>query len=190
MFRFLSAAAVVVLTAGCAFTPQAVVIKPKIDVVTSEAGKDLELPLTVVDERPRQTIGTRGARGVGADMTIEGSLAEIVREAVAEGLAAQKFRPTRANARALSNLRIEIRSLDYGIAVGFWAGTLKVDVALKAICSREGIRSYEMLYRGEHAESVQVVQSTEANNSYVSSAVSQAINFLLKDEQLSTCLAP
>jgi uncharacterized lipoprotein len=153
-------------------------------------GKNLELPLTVVDERPRQTIGTRGARGVGAEMTIDGSLAEIVRDAVAEGLTAQRFRPTGANARALSNLRIEIRNLDYGVTVGFWAGALKVDVTLKAICSREGIRSYEMLYRGEHSESVQVVQSTEANNSYISSAVSQAVNALLKDDQLTKCLAP
>lgn len=190
MFRFLSAAAFVVLTAGCAFTPQAVVIKPKVDVAASEVGKDIELPLTVVDERPRQTIGTRGARGVGAEMTVDGNLAEIVREAVAEGLAVQKFRPTGAKARALSNLRIEIRNLDYGVTVGFWAGALKVDVTLKAVCSREGVRLYEMLYRGEHAESVQVVQSTEANNSYISAAVSQAVNVLLNDEQLTKCLAP
>lgn len=188
--RFIFAAAIVVLFSGCAFTPQAVVIQPKVDGPSSDVGKNRELPLTVMDERPRQTIGTRGARGVGAEMTIDGNLASIVRNALAEGLAMQKFRVSAASGNAQSELRVEIRNLDYGITVGFWAGALKVDVGLKAICSRGGSRPYEMFYRGEHTESVQVVQSPEANNAYVSSAVSTAVNSLLKDEQLMKCLAP
>lgn len=189
MLRFISAAAIVVLLSGCAFTPQAVVIQPKVEGPSSNIGQNRDLPLTVVDERPRQTIGTRGARGIGADMTIEGNLSNIVRSALAEGLALQKFKAVTAGGSSASELRVEIRNLEYGVIVGFWAGTLKVDVGLKAICSRAGSRPYEMLHRGEHTESVQVVQSPEANNAYVSSAVSQAVNSLLKDEQLMKCLA-
>lgn len=190
VLRFISAAAIVILFSGCAFTPQAVVIQPKVEGPASNIGKNQDLPLTVVDERPRQTIGTRGARGVGAEMTIDGNISNIVRNALAEGLAQQKFKVTAPGVNAASELRVEIRNLDYGVTVGFWAGSLRVDVGLKAICSRGNARPYEMLHRGEHNESVQVVQPPEANNAYVSAAVSQAVNSLLKDEQLMKCLAP
>lgn len=189
VLRFILASAIVLLFSGCAFTPHAVVIQPKIEGPSSDIGKNRELPLVVVDERTRQTIGTRGARGIGADMTIDGNLTTTVRNALAEGLAMQKFKVTSTAGNSASELRVEIRNLDYGVIVGFWAGTLRVDVGLKAICTRGSSRPYEMLHRGEHVESVQVVQSTEANNMYVSSAVSQAVNSLLKDEQLVKCLA-
>ncbi|MFM9969745.1 MAG: hypothetical protein ACKVQK_15245, partial [Burkholderiales bacterium] len=56
---------------GCAFSPQAVIISPNVNVQTSRIGTDRAIALAVVDERPRQTLGTRGVRGVGAELTIQ-----------------------------------------------------------------------------------------------------------------------
>ena len=174
---------------GCAFAPQAVVISPKVDVPVSRVGADRALGLTIVDERPRQTLGTRGVRGVGAELTVQGDLRTIVETALLEGLAKQSFKAKAGQGADGRDLRVEIRHLDYMLIQGFRAGTLRVDIGLKANCVRGDQRRYEQLHRGEFVESVQVVQGPEANDAYISQAVSGAVNSLLKDEKLIACLS-
>lgn len=60
---------------------------------------------------------------------------------------------------------------------------------MKAVCIIGNRRPYENLYRGEFQESIQVIQSDEANDRYINLAVSSAINSLLQDDQLLRCLA-
>lgn len=176
------------LASGCAFNEQAVRVTPQVDVAPGTVGEGVAVRVNVVDERPRTTLGTRGARGVGADLTVEGDLVSILRGAIETGLQRLSFETTQDPAQE-RELRVELRALDYNVLVGFWAGTLKVDTAMKAICRLGGLRPYEEVHRGEFTESVQVVQGAEANNGYVSSSVSQAVNSLLGDQQLMACLA-
>lgn len=176
------------LLTGCTFTHQAVKVEPVVDVSDSNVGQGRAVRVHVVDERPKSTLGTRGARGVGADMTIEGDITEIFRSAIERGLLTQGFRPSRDPGEE-RELRVELRSLDYNVIVGFWAGTLKVDCALKGICRHGAVAPFERLHRGEFTESVQVVQGAEANNRYVSDAASKAVNSLLGDRDLLRCLA-
>jgi uncharacterized lipoprotein len=180
---------VAAILGGCAFTPQAVTIAPTVSVSASQVGKDRDVAVNVLDERPKNTLGTVGASGIGADISIKGDLAASVQNALREGLTKLNFRPSANRGSAASELRVEIRNLDYTIIVGFWAGTLRVDVGLKAICVRGVNRPYEKLHRGEFVESVQVVQQSEANNRYVNAAVSSAVNALLADKELMDCLA-
>lgn len=189
MYRVAIAAAVAALASGCAFTPQAVSIAPTINVSSSEVGGNRPVGLTVVDERPKKTLGTVGASGVGADISVDGDLVAAVERAVSDGLSRKSFKPMRKATDDKAELRVEIRNLDYTIIRGFWAGTLRVDAGLKGICIRDGKRPYEKLHHGEFVESVQVVQSQSANASYINSAVSDAANKLLNDEELSACLA-
>lgn len=181
----LAAAAV---SSGCTFQHQAVRIEPQVDVLQSDLGKGRKVLVRVVDERPKTTLGTRGARGVGADMTIEGDVTQIFRMAIEDGLSKQGFSATQ-DASEQRQLRVELRNLDYDVIVGFWAGTLKVDTTLKGVCQQGAARQYEAMHRGEFVESVQVVQGAEANNSYVSDSASNAINALLRDRELMSCLA-
>lgn len=179
----------VLLSSGCAFTPQAVVLKPELMSVSAPIGQGQPVLLTVVDERPRSTLGTRGAQGVGAELTIAGDLTEVVRKTVSDGLQQQGFRPTMERPTDGRELRVEIRNLDYRVVVGFWAGTLSTECGLKAICIHGSARPFEQLYRGEFQESIQVVQTAEANEKYLNAAVSKAINSLLQDSKLTHCLA-
>jgi uncharacterized lipoprotein len=182
-------AGLVAFTASCAFTPQAVALKPEIQTTLDSVGQGRTVLLTVVDERPRTTLGTRSVKGMGAELTVQGDLTNIVRTAVTEGLQRQGFVVTSDKAADGRELRVEIRNLDYGITSGFFAGSLRTECGLKAICIIGAKRPYEKLYRGEHQESVQVVQSAEANERYLNDALSQAINALLQDPRLSEALA-
>ncbi len=177
------------LITGCAFTPQAIKIQPKIQVTESSLGRDRPLQINVVDERPRSTLGTRGVRGVGAELTIEGDLVAIVWGSISDGMKRKGFAPQAERTTDTREVRVEIRNLDYTVTQGFWSGTLRTDCSLKAICIRGSNRPYEQLYRGEVQDDVMAVQTDEENIRYVNDAVSRALNALLQDEQLSACLA-
>lgn len=189
MKQLLYASLFVGLTSGCAFAPQAVLLSTKVEVAPSQVGGGRELPVNVVDERPKKTLGTVAPGNIGADISLEGNLVATVQEAIGEGLSRMNFKQAAARAGAKHELRIEIRNLDYTVIRGFWAGTLRVDAGLKAICVRDGLRPYEKLHTGEFVESVQVVQPKEANARYISAALSSAVNALLADKELVACLS-
>jgi len=189
MNRALLALLVLLSLSGCAFTPQAVSIAPNVNVAASNIGSGREVSLNVVDERPKKTLGTVGARGIGADISLEGDLVAAVQRALADGFEKMDFKPGNAQLGNNTGIRVEIRNLDYVIIQGFWAGTLRVDAGLKAICIRNGLRPYEKLYHGEFVESIQVVQGKEANERYINTALSDAVNSLLSDRELLDCLA-
>ncbi len=178
-----------IMGTGCAFTPQAVVLRPDMQVTPSSVGQGRSVLLTVVDERPRSILGRRGVQGVGAELTVQGDLPTIVRETLSNGLQRQGFSPSPEKPVDGRELRVEIRNLDYSVAMGFWAGTLRTESGLKAICILGTSRPYERLYRGEVEETVMVVQGAEANEAYLNSALSKALNQLLGDSRLSQCLA-
>ena len=120
---------------------------------------------------------------------MSGDLTNVVRTAVADGLQRQGFVITSHKAPDGHELRVEIRNLDYNVTQGFLAGTLRTECGLKAICIKGSARPYERLYRGEIMEKIQVVQGNQANEKYINSAISKAINSLLQDSELIHCLA-
>lgn len=177
-----------VIMSGCAFAPQAVKIKPEPQVASRMDGQGKSLVVAVVDERPRKTLGTRGVKGVGAEITIDGNLPLVIQESLIGGLRQQGFTPVSDNLSEPRQLRAEIRNLDYEVLMGFWSGTLRTAFGLKAICILGAKHAYERLYLGEFRESVQVVQGQEANERYINAAVSNALNELFQDSSLTKCL--
>lgn len=189
MNRIILVSLFAVALTGCQYAPQAISINPKVDVRTSEAGRGQDLQVNVVDERPKKTLGTVGVGNEGADISIEGDMVDSVQRALNDGLSRMNFKPAPARNGSKSELRVEIRNLDYTIIRGFWAGTVRVDAGLKAICVRDGTRPYEKLHHGESIVSVQTNQSREANEQYINAALSAAINALLSDQNLQACIA-
>jgi uncharacterized lipoprotein len=178
----------IVIMSGCAYAPQAVKITPEPQVAPTTAGQGKSIVVAVIDERPRKTLGTRGVKGVGAEITIDGDLPLIIQESLIGGLRQQGFTPTATNINETRQLRAEIRNLDYELLMGFWSGTLRTAFGLKAYCILGANRPYERLYLGEFRESVLVVQGEEANERYINAAVSSALNELFQDELLTKCL--
>ena len=178
----------IVIMSGCAFAPQAVKIKPAPQITSTMVGEGKSIVVTVIDERPRKTLGTRGVRGAGAEITIDGDLPLIIQESLIGGLRQQGFTPTPNNLSEPRQLRAEIRNLDYEVIMGFWAGTLRTAFGLKAFCILGGNRPYEKLYLGESRDYIQVVQGQESNEEHINAAVSNALNELFQDPLLNKCL--
>jgi uncharacterized lipoprotein len=177
------------VVSGCVWTPQAVMVKPDVQTVSDAPVQGKQILLTVVDERPRDSLGTRGVKGVGAHLTVAGDLNDVVRQSVSNGLAQRGLMVTPNKTPDGRELRVEIRNLDYEVTQGFWTGSLRANCSLKGICIIGSTRPYENLYRGQLQENVMVTQSSSANEKYINAVISQAINELLKDERLLQCLA-
>lgn len=180
---------IAVALSGCAFQKQAIEIKPALEATAGDVGRGHKVWVTISDERPHTTLGTRGAQGVGAELTVAGDLSASIKNSVAEGLRQKGFTVLDGPAPDGRELHIEVRNLDYQVVVGFWAGTLHTSCGLKGVCMAGSSRSFENMYRGENQVSIQVVQSDERNIRFVNLVVSQAINALLGDTTLTGCLA-
>ena len=134
--RLVVAGAIVIGLSGCTFTPQAIELQPKVDVVESSIGQGRVVYVNVVDERAKTTLGVRGA-GIGADLTLKGDLRTIIRSSTIGGLTRQGFSPTMETVPGARELRVEVRSLDYQVIRGFWQGTLRTSCSLKAVSMKE-----------------------------------------------------
>jgi uncharacterized lipoprotein len=178
-----------VLLASCAFTPQQVTLNPQVQVSPGGFGQGRSVPFTAVDERPSSAIGSRGVGGFGAEITSNQDVAAIIHGALSDGLRRQGFSPVPATGSDARALRVEIRNLEYKVTPGIFVGTLRTEAVLKGICMMGSGRPYERLYRGQHEESVFVVQFAGQNEEYINRSVSQAVNSLLQDSDLMKCLA-
>lgn len=181
--------AAVSLCSGCAFQSQVVRITPEVRSTSLVAGEGKNVQLAVLDERPSKVIGQRGVGGAGADMTVDGDLQGIVSAAIVSGLSQRQFLARAQDPAGASRLRVEIRSLESKNIMGFWSGTLRDEFSLKGICTSAKGETYEQMYNGIFEKSIQVVPTGEANNKYISAAVSDAVNKLVNDDQLLRCLA-
>jgi len=178
----------ILVAAGCAWTGQELDLKPNVTVKEASLGNGRTISVEVDDERPRKALGNKVPEG-GGEINSKREPKEIVEEALLLGLTRLGFKPIINQNINGNKLKAELRSIDYRTAVGFWASTLTVDVALKGICIVDGRHKYEKVQRGHHQESIQVVQSEENNKEYIEDAMSQAINNVLSDDGLIQCLA-
>ena len=174
------------LVAGCAWTSQRVNLRPTVDVTPVDFGRGQAVSVRVTDERSRVALGNKIPTG-GGELSPAEDPAEVVRAAIVLGLTRLGF--TASGGQGANELDVELRAIDYKVTQGFWAGALNVDVAMKAVCSVDGRRVYEKLHRGHSDESIQLAQTGSANERYINSALSQAINNVLSDGELLRCLA-
>jgi len=185
----LFALATATICSGCAFTPQAVQVKPEVRLNNATAAAGQVVNVAVVDERPSKNLGQRGAHNVGADLTVQAELSEIVGSAIKEGLEKEGFKPSAQGDEPSAKLKVEVRSLEYKVISGFWSGTIRSECAMKALCKSSSGAEYEKFYSGVFEKSIQVIATEKENDAYVSASVSDAVNKLLNDRDLGRCLA-
>lgn len=186
--RALASTFSLVVVSGCAWTAQQVNLRPVVSVSRVDLGHGRPVRVEVDDERSANAIGTKVAIG-GGEITPVQQPAEVVSTAIVQGMSELGFKPLREEQSNAPTMRVELRAIDYKVTQGFWAGGLNVDVAMKAICVVERQRTYEKLHRGHYEDAIQVAQSQSQNETYINSALSEAINQVLGDRELLQCLA-
>ncbi len=187
MRLILCAAAVM---AGCAFTPMKVELAPDTGVPVSNIGEGRTVYLAVSDERPTESIGNRGsAYMTGAQITLGEDLTAVVQSAMAEMLGTKGFDVVFEEPEAPhSNLRVDIRGLQYDTSTGFWTGGVEVTAALKATAANE-FETYENFYRYEDEDRVVFVPGAEGNSQRINAALNDVLHQAVADRKLLEVLA-
>jgi len=180
------------LVCSCAVIRQEVSLKPDVNVASTEIGKGRPIQLKTVDERTSTVIGSRGLKGgaaSSAEITSSQDVLAVVQTSLLNGLRRKGFKPALEETSLQNGLRVDIRNLEYSLTPGIVMGNLRAEAALKATCMADGKQSYDRMYRGEETDRVFFVQFASANERYINSALSKAIQGLLDDRKLQECLA-
>ena len=168
---------------GCAFNSQKVEFSPQVEVDKANIGNGAEIYVSVVDERPSQSLGRRGSGyGPAGEITAATDLSETIKLQVKEGLSAKGFKVT-DNVNAERKLTIEVRQLEYSTSTGFFTGGVHIQGAMKGE-ARHGATSYEKMYRHEKEERVVIVPTAETNSTWINNALSGTLNQIFQDEEL------
>lgn len=183
----------VALATGCAFTPQTVVIEPMVEVPAGNIGEDRNISVYVVDERTTTTLGRRGTGALrGAAITTEQDIAAVFQTSIVENLNAMGFNAVAVTEGTTdpgsSLLRVDIRSLEYEMSMGFWTGGVHTRGSMKATATRDA-RSYDKLYRVDEEKRVMVVPGANSNAQMINATASAILQELFNDVALFRFLA-
>lgn len=179
---------ILILLAGCAFTPQEAVITTNVAVNESNIGNNMTVALIISDERPGKLAGNRGAgMGVGAEITLADVKTPVTTE-VEKGLKGHGFRPSKGDADTPRRMKVEIRVVELKFSTGFFTGGYFPRAAIKAIATNNKERM-EKFYRAEKEERSVFVHTEEANNKLLSEVLSETLSQLVNDRELMKFLA-
>jgi uncharacterized lipoprotein len=185
MFFAVNIFALITISSGCIFSPQKIYIKPNVNVAGTNCGNGAEVSLKVADERPGKIIGYKGDMftPTAAAISIDQDLGKIVYDTVADGLRNHGYAPSANTENAERMLKIEIRNISYRFSVGFWTDGIFTSASLKALASNNG-KTYEKLYIVENQNQIVFTPTDNENERLINIALSQAIEKLLRDNDL------
>lgn len=174
----------IILLSGCTFIDQKVKISPHLNIGTADIGKGKKVALDVLDEREDSLIGKRGTGMVrGAKIATDQDVVELFNTAVAEGLQRYGFSVVGRSEDVPTKLKVEIRSLNYDVTMGFWTGGNMGKASLKVVATVND-KIYEKMYRGEKEIRTAFVASQETNSKIINAAVSEVLESMFNDKQL------
>lgn len=169
---------------GCAYTPMTVNLEPDTQTSTSELGNGRTVLLHVVDERPTQHIGHRGAGISGATISLEQDLTAVVQSAVSDMLQQKGFDVTHTSeSQHDSSLRVDIRGLTYSTSMGFWTGGVRVTAAIRAEAV-SSVEKYDNFYRYDSEDRVVVVPTAASNNEKINAGLNDVLRQMFGDQKL------
>jgi uncharacterized lipoprotein len=177
------------LLAGCASSPQTILINPDVLVINSEVGKGKSVAVTVTDARADKILGYRTTR-LDKDSIIltDSNITKVVQEKIYEGLKNYGFGVNVLPGDSQRSLKVEIQALHYSAPTGSWTGGIHTLARLKVFV-KNGDTTYENLYEVENKERVIIPPSQGKNEDLINSPLSDVLNRLLKDKQLIALLA-
>lgn len=184
---------VLLVSAGCALSPQTVTLSPLVDAAVPNIGRGRPLALAVTDERSSAVFGSRGGLyGDTALITPGDDVALSVRRALAERLTAAGFQVLPPGATAPHALSVDIRQLDYRLEIpsGLGGGMLhdaRTEAVLDAVLThpegRHGAR-----YRAGSVRRMVGYPDEADNAALLNEVVTQVLRQLLQDPRLLALL--
>jgi uncharacterized lipoprotein YajG len=172
-----------------ACSSQAVELQPEVLGATPYASANGQLVTVAIrDERPSETIGTRGATVRLGDITAAGEVNAILSRTVSTTLEQRGFRVQESTPMA-ATLVVDLRNLSFAEHMGVWTGKRVAEAAVNARVMRNGAIIFEKLYRGSNISHGMTIGTAHGNAGLINSALSDALQQLVSDPELMAALS-
>lgn len=174
---------------GCAYIDQNLRVNPQLSIADMNIGKGKKVAVRTIDDRDQQLIGKRGVQYFpGGKISNDQDLAEVLKNALIQGLHKKGFEPVKENESSLV-MKGELRSLEYTSSMGLWTGGNIGTAVVKIIATDSSGKTYEKTYRGQSEVRTCFVGSQETNSKVVNDALTEALNKVFEDKELLSFLA-
>lgn len=189
---------VLVLTGGCALSPQTLMLRPFIDAPATPIGRDRALLLGVDDRRPEAALGRRGGVYDTALISPANSASDAVFAALAERLRAGGFQVVTepqdgAGGGVAAALQVTLLRLDYVVrpdplVLGPLFNEIRASAVLSATLTAAATRR-SGVYQASSVQRQLGYPTAADNEETVNGVLSDALKQLLLDPELRTLLA-
>ncbi|MEO8426981.1 MAG: YajG family lipoprotein [Verrucomicrobiota bacterium] len=173
---------------GCAWAPQKLTIRAQPQFSKSAVGDGTTVAVLVVDARPSALIGYRGLDSQLAKIQTEQDVVRIVQNSLIEGLKGKGFNATPYDRQSSLTLRAEIRQIEYSTSMDMWKGSIHAK-AVVAAYSKKADRVHDRVYRVEKDQAVLEAPSAQINERLINSAISEVLERIVEDQNLTEFLA-
>jgi len=175
----------VLAIAGCALSPQIIVINPELFVEKSSvATKPAILRLDVVDGRSSEFIGKRGGIYEGtSDISTDANMKASLERNLASALNNLGYMVARKNETSDAALTVRINKIEYTINKAKVLYTVETKVEIQAVC-RKGSREFTGGYSAIRKKDFVKVPSMGQNETIVNEAMGVALQAMLNDKDV------
>ena len=173
---------------GCAWAPQRLTIKAEPQFSKSAVGNGTTVAVQVVDARPSKIIGYRGLDSALAEIHTTQDVAGIFQDKLIEGLKQKGFNAIPYDGQSLLTLRAEIRLIEYSTSTEMWKGSIQAK-AVVASYSKKADRIHDRVYRAEREQAVVEAPPARTNERLINSAISEVLQRIVEDQNLTEFLA-
>ena len=173
---------------GCAWAPQRLTIKAEPQFSKSTVGNGTTVAVQVVDARPSKVIGYRGLDSELAEIHTEQDVVSIFQNKLIEGLKQKGFNAIPYDGQSTLILRAEIRLIEYSTSTDMWKGSIQAKTVVAAY-SKKADRIHDRVYRAEREQAVLEAPRAQTNERLINSAISEVLQRLVEDQNLTEFLA-
>lgn len=175
----------VLTIAGCALSPQIIIINPDLYVEKSSvATKPAILHLDVIDGRSSEFIGKRGGIYEGtSDISTDANMKASIERNLASALNSQGYMVARKNETSDAALTVRINKIEYTINKPKVLYTAETKVEIQAVC-RKGSREFTGGYSAIRKKDFVKVPSMGQNETIVNEAMAATLQAMLNDKDL------
>ncbi len=167
---------------GCALSPQTITIAPTPNVPTEHIGQNRVIGLSVLDEREKKSLGSRG--GIYADssnISPANDVATAVETAMKTGLQAQGYQLGSADASAV--LKVSVTRLSYEVPAGTVASTANISATVRVTAERNG-SNLSTDYSSTVTRKLPVAPTAAQNEKWVNELLGETIARFFADAKM------
>lgn len=178
----------VILLAGCAYSPQQITVSPVINTETESYGAGRGLTISVEDARSNKALGSRGGTYKDTSLiTIDNGLEQAIKRVAKAEFAVQGFNVNTSEADT-SSVAVIVNTLNYDMRKKTVGKTIYLAAVLQVVAT-VGNETYTRKYKTNTSHKTAMTPGMAQNEEMINDILSKTLVRLFSDPELKTFLS-